>query len=70
MPVMDGFEATRQIREMEKTYSVHIPIIALSADKITTETGMDFHLVKPFDREDLIEAIRYIQRKELCASKS
>ncbi|OIW07029.1 hypothetical protein TanjilG_02663 [Lupinus angustifolius] len=65
MPVMDGFEATRQIREMERPYGFHIPIIALTAhtDNVATEDGMDFHLVKPIKRQHLLEAIRYIQLK-------
>ncbi|XP_061353193.1 histidine kinase CKI1-like [Gastrolobium bilobum] len=69
MPVMDGYEATRQIREMEKPYDVHFPIIALTANteestKISIEAGMDHHLVKPIIKEVLLEAIRSIHRKE------
>ena len=66
MPVMDGFEATRRIRKMEKRYDVRIPIIALTAhtDKMSIEAGMDFHLEKPIKREHLLEAIRHIHDKE------
>ncbi|KAK7269615.1 hypothetical protein RIF29_22348 [Crotalaria pallida] len=66
MPVMDGFEATRQIREMERPYGVRIPIIALTAhtDNVATEDGMDFHLVKPIRREHVLEAIRYVHARE------
>lgn len=65
MPVMDGFEATRRIQEMEKSCGVHIPIIALTADidKMTAVTGMDFQIEKPLNRENLLDAIRYINRK-------
>ncbi|KAF3454879.1 hypothetical protein FNV43_RR05327 [Rhamnella rubrinervis] len=70
MPIMDGFEATRQIRKMEKSHGVHIPIIALTAHttggeetSMTIEAGMDIHLCKPFRSEQLLEAIRYIQNK-------
>ncbi|KAK7344383.1 hypothetical protein VNO77_13911 [Canavalia gladiata] len=65
MPVMDGVEATEWIRKMEKPYGVRIPIIALTAqtDKITTEVGMDFHIVKPIKRDHLLEAIKSIQSK-------
>lgn len=55
MPVMDGFEATRKIREFNK----EIPIIALSAavmeqDKaLTIDAGMNDHLAKPIDVDEL-----------------
>lgn len=64
---MDGFEATRLIREEERDYGVHIPIIALTAHANGEEAnsrmmnaGMDFHLAKPLKRELLMEAILYI----------
>ncbi|RDX89612.1 Histidine kinase CKI1, partial [Mucuna pruriens] len=65
MPVMDGLEATKWIREMEKPFGIRIPIIALTAytEKMTTETGIDFHTVKPIRKEHLLEAIKYIQGK-------
>lgn len=68
MPVMDGYEATRRIREMEKEYGVHIPIIALSGDEETRKTidaGMDIHLAIPLGKDQLFEAInRYIHSRE------
>ena len=69
MPIMDGFEATRRIRQEEKKYGIHIPIIALTADegdeevKKIVESGMDFHLTKPLQIEDLLEAMRIIHNK-------
>ena len=67
MPVMDGFEATRRIREEERYYGVHTPIIALTAHTRGGEeankmmqSGMDFHLPKPLNREQLMEAIHRI----------
>ncbi|KAI7982281.1 Histidine kinase CKI1 [Camellia lanceoleosa] len=66
MPTMDGFTATRRIREEEKHYGVHIPIIALTAHTSGEEAdrmmqaGMDFHLPKPLKRELLMEAISHI----------
>ncbi|KAJ7968748.1 Histidine kinase [Quillaja saponaria] len=67
MPVMNGFEATKQIRKMEMHYEVHMPIFALSANasgtaeaKMSMEAGMDFHIVKPLRKQNLLEAIRYM----------
>ncbi|KAL7205087.1 hypothetical protein ACSBR2_018080 [Camellia fascicularis] len=66
MPIMDGFTATRRIREAEKYYGVRIPIIALTAHTSGEEAGrmmqagMDFHLPKPLKRELLMEAISHI----------
>ncbi|BBP42318.1 PAS domain-containing hybrid sensor histidine kinase/response regulator [Thiosulfativibrio zosterae] len=64
MPVMDGIEATRQIRR----FNQDLPIIALSAavmvqDKeLTTQVGMNGHLAKPIDLNELIEVLkRYCQ---------
>nr|XP_027188993.1 histidine kinase CKI1-like [Cicer arietinum] len=67
MPVMNGFEATRRIREMEKSYGVCMPIIALTADidSSTAVTGMDFHIEKPLRKEHLLEAIRYLNRSDI-----
>lgn len=59
MPVMDGFQATLKIREFDKT----TPIIALSAavmikDKERTkEAGMNEHIAKPFDLEQLKDVV-------------
>ncbi|MDY0051602.1 MAG: CHASE domain-containing protein [Aliarcobacter sp.] len=62
MPIMDGFEASKKIREFADT-----PIIALSAAvmqedlKMTQEAGMNEHLAKPIDIEKLKEVlIKYL----------
>lgn len=55
MPIMDGFEASRKIRE----FDLNIPIVALSAaamendKKMTLEAGMNEHLSKPINIEEL-----------------
>ena len=65
MPVLNGLEATRRIREKEAASGGdhHVPILALTANagrndiRECLDAGMDGHLSKPFDREDLDEAI-------------
>ena len=55
MPIMDGLEATRQIRALERPDAATIPIIALTADAFnddkekTVEAGMTARLVKPVE---------------------
>jgi two-component system sensor histidine kinase/response regulator len=62
MPIMDGFEATREIRRREPV-DEHIPIIALTGRTIQDasaeciEAGMDGFLIKPIDRESLEVAL-------------
>ncbi|CAK9183094.1 unnamed protein product [Ilex paraguariensis] len=69
MPVMDGCEATRHIRQEEEYYGVHIPIIALIAhstgeDASTMiQAGMDYYLSKPLNGEQLLKAIILMQSK-------
>jgi len=60
MPEMDGFEASRKIREREKeTNAARVPIIALTANAMQQDrdeclnAGMDDHLSKPYSREEL-----------------
>ncbi len=55
MPVMDGLEATREIRAMDRADAASIPIIAMTANAFeedfikAREAGMNAHLVKPVD---------------------
>jgi signal transduction histidine kinase/ligand-binding sensor domain-containing protein/DNA-binding response OmpR family regulator len=62
MPVMDGYQAAREIRRIEQGLR-HIPIVALTADAMKDaeqncrEAGMDEYLTKPFDRKQLRETI-------------
>lgn len=61
MPEMDGIEATKNIRELEKEN--RIPIIALTADIMVAneekclESGMDAHIAKPFEIDNLFRVL-------------
>ncbi|KAL8101087.1 hypothetical protein AgCh_033099 [Apium graveolens] len=69
MPIMNGFEATRRIREEEKRHGIHIPIIALSAHtsdpeiKMMIEAGMDHHIPKPVNPTKLLQVIMDIHAR-------
>ena len=64
MPVMDGYTATRLIREQESTTGAHIPIVALTANAMAeerqqgAEAGMDDYVVKPFSPNDLVTVLQ------------
>lgn len=61
MPVMDGYEATRQIRASCHPRAKDIPILAMTADAFTEDvakalaSGMNSHLAKPIDIDNLYE---------------
>jgi CheY-like chemotaxis protein/HPt (histidine-containing phosphotransfer) domain-containing protein len=70
MPVMDGFTATRRIREREarEGHGAHLPIIALSANVMSEDrencmaAGMDAHLGKPLEPTQLADCLgRYLK---------
>ena len=63
MPIMDGYEATRQIRALEDPDIAGIPIIAMTANafeedkKTALEAGMNGHTAKPIDVPVLLELL-------------
>jgi CheY-like chemotaxis protein len=63
MPEMDGFEATRCIRELEKSTGAHVPIVAMTAHAMQSDrdacllAGMDGHIAKPVQSAHLYEAV-------------
>ncbi len=66
MPLMDGYEATKAIRDFDR----EIPIVALSANAMKEDekksklAGMNAHLNKPIDREELFGVLlKYISKK-------
>lgn len=66
MPVMNGYEATKKIREIDDPYISNIPIIALSANafeedkKKARDAGMSGHISKPIDPEEMLSVLSEI----------
>ena len=63
MPVMNGYEATKMIRSLDREDAKEVPIIAMTANAFTEDrirakaAGMDEHVAKPVDVELLIKVI-------------
>lgn len=66
MPGIDGLEATRRIRVLDREDAATTPIIAVSANafaddrRLSREAGMNAHLSKPVSSQELIEALAHI----------
>ena len=66
MPIMDGWQAAKAIRELDNPALARIPIIALSANafesdkRASIESGMNAHLPKPLDIPYLLETVAKI----------
>ena len=66
MPGIDGLEATRQIRALDREDAATTPIIAVSANafvddrRLSREAGMNAHLSKPVSSQELVEALTHI----------
>ena len=75
MPVMNGYEAAKMIRSLDREDAKVIPIIAMTANAFTEdkmrakEAGMDEHIAKPVDRKLLVkvinELVKHNQREQL-----
>ena len=63
MPVMDGYEAARAIRALDRP-DAGLPIIAMTADAFSEDIrrcaacGMDGHIAKPIDADDVVRALQ------------
>ena len=63
MPVMNGYEATKMIRSLDREDAKKIPIIAMTANAFTEdrirakEAGMNEHIAKPVDAKSLVKVI-------------
>ena len=71
MPEMDGLEATRRIRAMERNGAKKIPIVALTANAFdedvqrSMQAGLNAHLSKPVEPEALFQTLEsLIQPRE------
>ena len=68
MPVMDGHEATRQIRQMGRPDTDTLPIVAMTANAFaedvqkSLDAGMDAHIAKPLDIPKMIRMIAQYKR--------
>jgi CheY-like chemotaxis protein len=72
MPEMDGYEATKKIRELPIERAKDIPIVAMTANVFREDiaacikAGMNNHLGKPIDINEVLEILRtYIGKKEI-----
>ena len=71
MPIMDGYSATKAIRQIENPALAGIPIIAVSANafeedkRLAIESGMNAHLAKPLDTPRLYKLIRKFLKEAL-----
>jgi len=71
MPVMDGAEATKKIRESLRFRNKHIPVIFVTTNDFEherlrcIENGGDDYLIKPIDIDELLKTIDFhIQKKQ------
>ena len=70
MPVMNGYEAARAIRQLDNPALANIPIIAMTANafsddvKAAKEAGMNSHIAKPLDVPKMMETLADILRKK------
>ena len=73
MPVMDGLEATRQIRTLNRMDTKEIPIIAMTANAFQDDirncidAGMNGHIAKPIQVDKLLSILsEVIRQQENC----
>ena len=68
MPVMNGYEAAKTIRSMDRKDAKAIPIIAMTANAFTEdrirakEAGMDQHIAKPIDIKTILAVFDQVFR--------
>ncbi len=73
MPVMDGLQATRRIRQQELLTGRHLPILAMTANVMTQDAsecllaGMDAHIAKPVQKDILFNTIATVMQTDYSA---
>jgi len=76
MPEMDGLQATREIRALEKTTQSHLPIIALTASAMSGDrerclaAGMDGYISKPINAQELLTLVEALGSQTRLAKLS
>ena len=70
MPIMDGYEATRAIRSLDRADTARLPIVAMTANafdedvRTALRAGMDAHFAKPIEIAKLEQMLyRYLSEK-------
>ncbi len=72
MPVMSGYEAVREIRQLENQRLADIPVIAMTANAFEEDkqealrNGMDGHIAKPINIELLFTTLNKVLAREKC----
>ena len=70
MPVLNGLDATRQIRNLDSDYAKNIPIVAMTADAFSENiaeclaAGMNGHIAKPIDMNLVIKELHKVKEKK------
>ena len=71
MPVMDGLEATRQIRTLNRKDTKEIPIIAMTANAFQDDirdcidAGMNAHIAKPIDSKKIEDTLQFVLKQKM-----
>ena len=70
MPIMDGYEATREIRSLEDPTRANVPIVAMTANafaedvQTARDVGMQGHIAKPIDIAVMVQTLNDVIRKD------
>ena len=77
MPMMDGYEAIRRIRQLEESHNLaRTPIIAFTGSSFEEDvqralgSGANLHVSKPVKKEALVEAIQSLIRRDVAGAAS